>query len=136
LEKVLQFREMERKERERELALKNATLHSAEQRRDAIVEAQDSASLPESGEMTMADVMIQREFQMGLRVLLEEQRQLILEAAAAVDEARDAYLEKAVEAETLVKHRENRLLEYQEESRRNDRKASDERTIMRLKRAK
>lgn len=136
LERVLDFREAEKKEKERELAFKNAELHSAEARLDRIVEAQDKAGLPDSGEITMADVLVQREFQQGLRVLLEEQRQLILQAAEAVDQARNAYLEKAVEAETLVAHKEKKFEEHREERRRSERKSADELTIMRFKRAK
>ncbi len=136
LERVLEFRESERKDREIALAIKNAELQTAEQRRDQIIELQDKATLPEGGELSMAELTLQREFQMGLRFLLEEQRQLILQAAAAVDLARDAYLEKAVEAETLQTHKDKKKLEYSEEKKRAERKAQDELTVQRFKRVK
>jgi flagellar FliJ protein len=135
LEKVLDFREGEKKERERELAQKNSELRDAEQRLDQIIKAQDSATLPIAVELSMSEVMLQRDFQQGLRVLLEEQRQLIQEAAKAVEDARNAYLERAVAAETLVSHKERRFQEFREERRRSERRASDNLTLIRTKRS-
>jgi len=136
LERVLDYREAEKSEKERELAAKNYELHSAETRLDAIIVAQDGARLPENSELSMAEVMLQREFQQGLRVLLERQRDLILEATEAVDQARNAYLEKAVAAETLVSHKEKRFEEWKDDKRRSDRRATDDLTVMRLKRSR
>ena len=136
LGRVLDFRESEKKEKEAVLAEKNFELFSAESRLGVIIDLQDKATLPEQGELTMAELTLQREFQMSLREMLERQRILINEATQAVEEARDAYLEKAVEAETLVTHKEKKRLEHFGESKRAERKAQDELTVQRFKRVK
>jgi len=136
LERVLDFRESERKDRELILAVKNSELHSAEGRLDQIVQMQDSATLPENTELSMAELTLQRQFQMGLREMLERQRVMILEAAEAVEMARDAYLEKAVEAETLQTHKDKKKAEHQEERKHSERRAADEMTVQRFKRVK
>ncbi len=136
LERVLEFRESEKKDREIELSVKNYELHSAEDRLGQIIEAQDRACLPENCELTMAELTLQRDFQMGLREMLERQRILIIEATEAVEAARNAYLEKAIEAETLVTHKDKKKLEHATERKHADRRAQDELTVQRFKRIK
>jgi len=136
LGRVLEFREAEKKDKEAVLAEKNFELHSAESRLGVIIDLQNQATLPEQGELTMAELTLQREFQMSLREMLERQRILITEATEAVEAARDAYLEKAVEAETLVTHKEKKRVEHFTESKRVERKAQDELTVQRFKRVK
>jgi flagellar export protein FliJ len=136
LERVLEFRESERKDRELSLSAKNFELHSAESRLGDIIELQDRATLPEDGELSMAELTLQREFQMGLREMLERQRILIQEATEAVEAARNAYLEKAVEAEALLTHKSKKKEEHLAERRQAERRSQDELTIQRFKRVK
>lgn len=133
LQRVLDFRETEKRERERELARKNYELREGEKRLDQIIAAQDAAPVPD-GEMTMAEMLLNSQYHVGLRRAIERQRVLILEAADAVDQARDAYLEKAIETETLETLKERRKEEHREEVKLEDKRELDELVVQRHKR--
>ena len=131
LQTVLNYRRSLKKEEERNLARRNNELHDAESRLESIIEAQDAgASAAESCE-TMAELMLAGEYQQVLRTELDEQRKLVKEAAEAVDEAREAYVEKAVDAEMLETLRRRRTEEHAYEMRRKERKAVDEHVVQR-----
>ncbi len=131
LQRVLDYRTSLKKERERELAVKNAELHAAEERKNFILEAQDGVVVPSEGEITMADLQLTKDYQEHLQESLVNQRLLVLEAAGAVELARDAYIEKAVEAETLETLKKKKLDEHQTERRREERKELNNLTVVR-----
>ena len=125
LEQVLNFRKVEKKDRERELAFRNMELHTREQRLGAILDAQDKSNVP-GGPLTMAEFALHSRYHEALRRALERQRELVQEAIKAVEIARDAYLEKAIETKTLETLKDHRRDEHREEARREDRKEIDE----------
>ncbi|MCB0322900.1 MAG: flagellar export protein FliJ [Bdellovibrionales bacterium] len=131
LQRVLDYRNSVKKDKERELALKNALLHAAEHRLEEIIDEQDGVELPTNGEMTMAELQLTREYQQYLQDALVEQRLTVLEAASAVEAARDAYIEKAIEAETLETLRKKKQLEHRDERRREERKELNDLTVQR-----
>lgn len=131
LERVLSFRDGVKKEKQRELAQKQGTLREAETKVDEILELQDQGTGPKKETMSMADLKLQSEYQQSLQEALVQQRLLVLDAARAVEEARDIYLEKAVEAEMLESLKERRFKAHLEEAKRQERKASDEITVLR-----
>lgn len=131
LQRVLNFRTSEKKERERELALKNGELKSAEQKLNGIVQAQDKATVTEEGLQTMAELHLSGDYQALLREALVNQRLLVIEASEAVDAARDAYIQKAIEAETLATLRERKMEDHRAENKRLDRKQLDEIAVQR-----
>lgn len=130
LQRVLEYRNSIKKEKERELALRNAELHAAEDRLKQIVEMQDSVPLV-GDEMSMAELILRGDYLRYLQESLIMQRLLVHEAAEAVDEAREAYVEKAVEAESLESLRKKKLNEYKEERKRVEKKELNELTIQR-----
>lgn len=133
LERVLEYRNALKKEKERELALKNAQLARAEQVVEEITEAQNNAAVPGGGLTTMAELMLHGDYHQFLQDALVNQRLLVLEAAHAVEQARDAYLEKAIEAETLENLKRKRAEEHREQARKEERKEADKLTVQRFR---
>lgn len=130
LQRVLEYRNSVKKEKERELAVRNAELHAAEDRLKQIVEAHDSVPLV-GDEMSMAELMMRGDYLRYLQESLIMQRLLVHEAAEAVDAAREAYVEKAIEAESLESLKKKRFSEYKEERKRVEKKELDELTVQR-----
>jgi flagellar FliJ protein len=126
LEKVLEFRESEKEERAKILAKEQLELRMREEKRDEIIDIQNNLKIPESVEMTMAELDLTGKYQELLREALIEQRLLVIEAQNAVEQARDAYLEKAIETEMLVTLKDRRFEEHKDEVRRDERKMLSE----------
>jgi len=129
LQRVLDFKTTEKRETERELAQRNHELHSAEIRLEAIRKAQDLARL--EAETTAAELILHGSYQARLREALVEQRLMVLDAARAVEEARDAYTAKAIETETLENVKDRRQTEHKEELEREKRKVVDQIVVQR-----
>ena len=132
LERVLNFRDSEKKERERALAEQNAELRKREDHLEAIIVAQDEMKLPESEILSMAELQLAGEYQQALREALIEQRLLIIEATQAVEQAREAYLEKNKEVRTLESLKDRRKEEFREELRKDEKKNLDEHAIQKV----
>ncbi|MCB0360474.1 MAG: flagellar export protein FliJ [Bdellovibrionales bacterium] len=131
LQKVLDYRATVKREKENELAQKNYELRTAEEILDQIIDEQDSHSLAETTVTSMAELSLTGEYQARLRDALENQRLLILDAASAVEDARNAYIEKAIEKEILEELRSKRHEEFREEERKRERKEIDELVVQR-----
>jgi flagellar protein FliJ len=131
LQRVLDYRNTLKKEQERILAMRNNTLGLAENKLEDILTAHDKAFLPDNNLMEMAELILLGEYQQSLQDSLVNQRLMIIEAKQAVDEAREAYIEKSRDTQTLVTHREKRLFKYNEEKVREERKKIDQLVVMR-----
>lgn len=132
LERVLDYRNTVKREKELELIEKNHQLMSAEEQLADIVSAHDSLAEQRAiSEKTMADLALELTYQAALQEMLLHQRILVLEATEAVEQARDAYIEKAIEAETLETLRERRKEEFQLEQKRKERKSQDQLVVLR-----
>lgn len=135
LQRVLDFRNVGKKEKELELARENARLQEAEQQLRALEEVYMQQAIGE-GEMTMADLMMRGEYSEYLRDAIELQQVYVEQAIEAVEAARDAYIEKAIEAETLETLKKKRIEEHKEESRQAERKDLDRLVVSRFKHKK
>jgi flagellar FliJ protein len=131
LQKVLEYRETKREEKARELAERNNHLSQAEQSLNNITAAHDAANPEEF--TSIADIELVGRYRETLRDSLDHQRQLVEEAAEAVEVARDAYVEKAIDAEVLGTLRERRFLEFREERMRRERKQTDQLVVQRYR---
>jgi len=129
LQRVLDFRETEKKERENALAQENFRLASAEEHLDDIMREKDEAGLPT--EVTIDDLLLYGEYHERLNREIENQRLLIVESAQAVERARDVYVEKAVETKVLETIRERRFDEFCVDQNREQRKSNDELAVQR-----
>jgi flagellar FliJ protein len=135
LQRVLDFRNVGKKEKELELARENARLQEAEQQLRALEEVYMQQAIGE-GEMTMADLMMRGEYSEYLRDAIELQQVYVEQAIEAVEAARDAYIEKAIEAETLETLKKKRIEEHKEEVRHDERKELDKLVVSRFKHKK
>ena len=133
LQRVLDYRNSLKKEKERELALRNSELREAEERLQTILAAQDAVPPEDEHEMIMAELGLKCDYLYYLQESLVNQRDLVAEAAHAVDLAREAYIEKAVESETLETLKKKKKEEYTTERRRSERKEADKMTVQRFR---
>ena len=131
LQRVLEYRHTLTKDKERELALKNRELRDAEDGVTFLIEAQDKAELAEEGVMTMAELALRGEYLEALQQSLVQQRLMVLQAVDAVDAAREAYREKAIEEETLETLKEKQQEEHKETSRKEERKGLNDMVVQR-----
>lgn len=131
LQRVLDYRHSEKKERERELQLKNAELFSAEARLGQILAAQDNMLPPAEEIMTMAELSLDGNYRQALQTSLVNQRVLVKEAEMAVDKAREAYVEKAIETKTLDTLKAKKKDDWNVERRRDERRMLDKLTTIR-----
>ena len=135
LERVLDYRHILKKECERELAVKNNELAEAEELLEQILQEQDSCQAREDV-VSMAELALNTYYQERLQEMLIQQRVLVLEATDAVEQARDAYLERALEAEVLDKFKERKREQFEEERKRHERRELDNSVIVRHRRDK
>ena len=133
LQRVLDYRETLKKEKERELALKNHELSTAEQSVQRILEEQNSSDGVAEGVKTMAEVGLVGDYLRGLQRALENQRERVKEAQVAVEAARDAYIEKATEVKTLDTVKGKRHEEFLEDKARRDKRTSDDIVVQRFR---
>lgn len=136
LERVLNFKNSEKSEHKRALSIKNQDLHEAEDTLEEIISAQDSSAPVVSDTTTMADYHLQGVYQRSLQEALLNQRLLVLEASRAVELARDAYIEKKIEAETLESLREKKHEQFRIELSKREQKQIDEMVVQRHRIAK
>jgi flagellar FliJ protein len=131
LQRVLEYRHQLTKEKERELALRNAQLRDAEDGVEMILNEQNRDPGIEEGIVSMAELSLLGEYHEALQSALIKQRLLVIEAKNAVEQARDAYREKAVEEETLETLKEQKLEEYRLERHKDERKELDSLVVQR-----
>ncbi len=132
LERVLQYRQALKKEKRNELALKSYELATKEEKLNELLEEQERSDegLEETA-MPASEMMLFGDYRRRLQEALVHQRLLIHEAAMAVDAAREAYIEKAVEAEALETVKKHQFEEFKTEFVRRERKMTDELTVLR-----
>lgn len=133
LQRVLDYRETLKKEKERELALKNHELSTAEQSVQRILEEQNSSDGIAEGVKTMAEVGLVGDYLRGLQRALENQRVRVKEAQIAVEAARDAYVEKATDVKTLDTVKGKRHEEFLEEKARREKRTTDDIVVQRFR---
>ena len=131
LQRVLEYRHTLTKDKERELAIRNGELHEAEGGLQMILDAQDGDGGVAAGVISMAELALRGEYYEALQQSLIRQRDTVQEAIKAVDAAREAYREKAVEEETLETLKERKQDEHQELHRKEERKQLDNLVVQR-----
>ncbi len=133
LQRVLDYRETLKKEKERELAVKNHELSTAEQSVQRILEEQNSSDGLAPGVKTMAEVGLVGDYLRGLQRALENQRERVKEAQVAVEAARDAYIEKATDVKTLDTVKTKRHEEFLEDRARREKRTTDDIVVQRFR---
>ena len=126
LERVLQYRQVVRQEKKRELALKIAQLREAEKRMEELRQAQIANALPESRAVNLDEFMLRGRYAARLKEDIEKQQEVMAIAQRQVEEAREVYVEAAKEAKTLEMLKEKRKTEYEEYQNKEEDKILDE----------
>ena len=136
LQTILNYRHILKKDQARELAERNQLLDSAQTKLQEILEAQDANVRPNDALMSMAEVALSGNYQRALREALVNQRLMVLDAAGAVEQAQDAYVERAREVEVLETLRKRRREKHSEEQALQEKKNVDEIVVQRYGHAK
>jgi len=131
LQRVLEYRQTLSKQSERELALKNAELHEAREDLEMILGEQDRAEDVAEGVTTMAELSVRGNYYEALQQSLIKQRELVAEAAQAVEMAREVYREKAREVKSLDTLKDKRKAEHREAVKKDERKQLDNLVVQR-----
>lgn len=129
LQRVLEHKEVVRGEARREVMLKNRELSEAQQRLLDLRQAQASNGLIEEGEVSTASIFLSALFGQRLKREIGSQVEAITKAEEAVEVARNAYVEAAKEAQSLLTLKQRRLDEYKEYAQKEDLKFLDELTV-------
>jgi flagellar FliJ protein len=131
LEKVREYKTQLKKESELELVQRNNQLLTESEKMAAILHSQDNATLPSEGVMSMAELMLNKEYHQFLQEALVEQRLQVEAATQAVEEAMEIYTEKAKEVKTLDVLKAKRKEEFDTEKSKEEKKTSDKLVVMR-----
>ncbi|MCB0358144.1 MAG: flagellar export protein FliJ [Bdellovibrionales bacterium] len=131
LQKVLDYREAQKREQAHELARRNGQLSELEQRLEAILEAQDHCEDAVGQVVSMSELSLGLDYRSRLQHELERQHELIQEAVQAVEAARDAYIERVKETESLEVVKRRRKEEFHTEKKRRERKELNDLVVSR-----
>ena len=117
LEKVLEYRETIKDEKQRDLIIRNTELSEAQ---DKLKEFENSyfANTIQGGSMAMSEYELQTRYSQRLVKMIAAQKEAIIEVEKLVEEAREAYLQASLDAESLVTLRENKQVEFDEKVRK------------------
>lgn len=122
LEKIKEFRENETKEAQRELARCIQRLTQAENNLSDLKAERDRIKTQADTILTAGQLSMVSEYEQFIQTLLRQQVETIQEAEIAVENAREALIERAHSEKALSLLREKRHDEFIEEKKRQDRK--------------
>lgn len=129
LERVLQYREIVKGERRRELLEANYQLQVAKDRLVELETAQRTLGFGEGAVVSVEQVQLQGFYGARLEVQIGHQREVIATAENAVIEARGRYVEAVKDSKSLELLKEKRKAEYAGYVLKEDEKFLDEFTI-------
>ena len=132
LEKILELRNADREEAQREVAKRTEEL-----RRQQAIEMQIFNQLNEiaasKDSSTMAEIALKNQFLEFLSKSLFEQKQVVAQAKQVLGEAQGIFLEKAKDAKALEVLREKREKQFYKEQEEKERKKLEELVICRYR---
>lgn len=126
LEKVLQYREIVKGEKKRELSLKLAILREAEDKLDALFKAQAENNMPDGGTVNANVYFLRGQFATRVKEAIVRQRLVIIEAEKQVEVARNIYIEASREVKTLEMLKAKKQEQYMEYVKDEEAKFLDE----------
>lgn len=136
LEKVLQYREMLKDEKRRELLKRNQELREARQRLEDLEKAALSNTLGQGQIMTVEQVYLAGLFAERVKEDIIKQRLAIIKAEEEVEKAMGEYVEASKDARSLEMLKERKLQEYMDYMHKEDEKFLDELAVQRGTQAK
>jgi flagellar FliJ protein len=129
LERVLQYREIVKDERRRELLQANYALRAAEELLRDLEAAQRSGGFEEGRIVSVEEVRLEGLFKARLEAQILQQREVVTAAENDVVAARGRYIEAAKESKALETLKDRRKTQYAEYIAKEDEKFLDELTI-------
>ena len=136
LQKVLEVRESDKKDKKRGLAFRAKELAEAEAHQQSLIDEHDLVKIADGMIGSMAEVALVGSYQEKLREELEEQEKIVQQAIEAVNKAREAYIDSAKEVGALESVKTVRQEEHNYDEHRKDRKGLNEVAIQRYHRRK
>ena len=136
LERVLQFREIIKADKERLLGLARQELASAVQRLKALEAELMVDRLSGRDLLTVDELQLFQAYSIWLRKEIEKQTAVIASCEEKVEKALVEYIEATKDAESLVRHKDKKRIEYDEYLEKEQQKFLDELTTQRIGRAK
>ena len=113
LERVLQYRELVKRDRKRDLLHKTNELLEEKQRLGQLEQAWEGNQVA-AGWVTVELLQLVEQYSLRLKDEIERQEQRVEKAAQALEEARNAYIEAAKDAEALNTLKRKKREEYME----------------------
>lgn len=135
LERIRQFRQLVKLDKQRELVLRNALLFDANQQLTDLQQAALLNHLEQQAELTAEEVQLRAIYGVRLKAEISKQAEVVEECEQEVAEARERYIAAAQEAETLEALKRKKLIEYRDYLSKEEGKFIDELTTQRAKRA-
>ncbi|MCB0310550.1 MAG: flagellar export protein FliJ [Bdellovibrionales bacterium] len=126
LQRVLDYRKLVKDERKRELLLANHKLRQVQKSLEDLQSAEQANLLQQEQVISAAQVYLKERFAERLQAMIVAQRLALIEAEKLLDQARDAYIEAAKDAQALETLRERKLEEYKQYLLAEDQKFLDE----------
>ncbi len=126
LEKVLQFRDMVKTERMRDLMEANRNLTIEQNKLAELDQAFLRNLIAGNSDHRTQDIELIGKYSERLSLEIQHQKERIIEAEKSVETARQAYVLAAQEAESISKLKEQKQSEYQEYLLKEDEKFLDE----------
>lgn len=131
LEKVLQYREIVKTEKKRELSIRLAVLREAEDKLDELYRQQAANNLPGNVVVNAEEFFMRGQYSVRLKEEIIHQKLVILDEEKKVEEAKQAYIEAAREVKTLDMLKSKRKEQYEEYVRKEEEKFLDETVVQR-----
>lgn len=131
LERVLQYREMLRNERKKELLEKNRAVSEAEQRLSNIRQALAGRVSPEAGVQRAQELHITSDYETRLRYEIDQLCEKISFLKLEAELAKERYIEAVKDHEALRVLKSRKLEQYKEKVNQEEMKFLDELSIQR-----
>jgi len=122
LEKVKQYRELIKKDAERELLDKRQKSDEAEETLHLLTEEKNRIKVDAVDILTAGDLQVLASYEEFLIQLMKNQKQVVEDTAIAMEKAREIFIDKAKDERALSLLKDRKYEEYREEENRKQKK--------------
>jgi len=126
LEKVKQYRELIKKQAERELLDKRMVADQAEETMHLLTEEKNRNKVDNDDILTAGDLQVLASYEEFLLQLMKNQKQVVENTAIAMEQAREVFIDKAKDERALSLLKDRKYEEYREEQTRKQKKEFSE----------
>lgn len=126
LEKVKQYRELIKKEAERDLRDKRQQADQAEETLQLLGQEKNRIKVDTDEILTAGELQVLASYEEFLLELLKNQKQVVVDTQEAVERARDIFINKAKDERALSLLKDKKYEEYLEEEGRREKKMMSE----------